>query len=375
MNLDELKKKLLAALPPALREKLGIELDEDNENEEDIDGEEATANHDIDEISSNDDGDEEEGDAEDDEDDEEAAKKAKKSKLIRMVVILAVAFFALDEFMTEPTEDVVPEVTAPQMSPFKKAMLEKKKKEEEARRAAEAAGENESPSLEDFPEDSPVAENVESQQPQVAEPVEVVTEQVPSPIEIPEPAFEEEQSSPEVVQIEVPPETPVEVLKPTEGKVAVVPPSQPPIDESASKSKESSLDMLMKAVDKSEEMTETSLKTSLGRTDPSYIEPPNYLRSGRGLVYNCKENHWACVDKFSYFTCFENQKWNQDNSQDTECITRDVYASEADCASIQKFYVNKPEPTDFCGKKQENLQAGDKSYPESEQDISNIIAP
>ena len=124
------------------------------------------------------------------------------------------------------------------------------------------------------------------------------------------------------------------------------------------------------------------MKKSAGRDDPSYVEPPNYLRTGRGLVYNCKENHWACVDKFSYFTCYENQNWNKENGQSAECVTRDVYASSSDCAAIQKYYVNKPEPTDFCGKikdqaevlNQPSQQPGEDYIP-PENDLSNLIAP
>lgn len=370
MNLDELKKKLLAALPPAIREKLGVELDDDIEDEDDIDVDEPTADHNIEEIvNAGDDEDEEDGDDEDEDEDDE--KKAKKSKIIRIVVILAVAFFALDEFMSEPTVDVVPETTAPKMSPLKRAMLEEKKKQEEAaQKAAESDGTEtlENTDLSDSADES-ISQTEETEEP------EVMVEQTPVATPYFEESVSEPEPEPEVAQVEVPPETPAKVLK-QEDEVAIVPTPKPMMDEDDNEKKESSLDMLMKAVDKSEKMTESTMKEGASRSDPSYIEPPNYLRSGRGLVYNCKENHWACVDKFSYFTCFENQKWNEENSQSSECVTRDVYASASDCAAIQKFYVNKPEPTDFCGNQEStDTNSVNPTQTSEQEDISNIIAP
>ncbi len=366
MNLDELKKKLLAALPPAIREKLGVELDEDLDEDdlEEVDGDEPTDSHDLEKIkSSGDDDEESDEDDDEEEDDEEAEKKAKKTKIIRIIVMCAIAFFILDEFMAENDSGVeeVPVVAKPTMTPVKKAaMLLKKQKEEEAKKSAlESASEEESQSS-----------------------AEAEIEQTPVSIETPvmaeeEPSYDssyEQNQEPE----EVPPETPVVVLTPAQEKPVVETPT-PSIDlgmDEEDTKKESSLDMLMKAVDKSEEMTETNMKNSVNRDDPTYIQPPNYLRSGRGLVYNCKENHWACVDKFSYFTCYENQNWNKENDQSTECITRDVYASAGDCAAIQKFYVNKPEPTDFCGKSKEQSGSDDSQPTIQEQDdLSNLVAP
>jgi len=355
LNLDELKKKLLEALPPALREKMGIHLDEEEEEYDDeVDSDEATANHDLSEMAE---GDEDDDGEEDEEDDEEAEKKAKRSKIIRAIAILAVIFFAADEFLNTEEELVVPDVPVV-MSPAKKALLEAKKKEaEEAKLAAErAALETPEPTVE------PTSEPV------VIEDPEFVPEPEPEP-EIPL------ETVPEVLTIEdepTPAPTPEAVVTPDfMENIGQTTPSENIPNPQADQ--DNSLDALMQAVDKSGKMAEDNMKTQLGRNDPSYVEPPNYLRTGRGLVYNCREGHWACVDKFSYFTCFENQKWNEENVQSAECVTRDVYASGADCAAIQKFYVNKPEPTDFCGKKDiEEVKVESISEPE---DISNLLAP
>lgn len=347
MNLDELKKKLFAALPPAVREKLGIELDDeeyDEDEEIDVDSEEATASHDVEGMEAG-----EEAGEDDEEDDEEAEKKAKRSKIIRGVVILAIAYFALDEFMAEP-EMEVPDVkiVRPKRPP----------------RPAETPAE------------------IPTEQTPAVTPEIVQEEETPIAVETPEVIAEE---TPEV---EVPPETSTEVLventpAPVEEEIDLpdwsnmgqveATPSATPVAEVQEESASGGLDALMKAVDKSSQMAEEeAAKVKLNRDDPSYIAPPNYLRTGRGLVYNCREGHWACVDKFSYFTCFENQKWNEKNSQPSECITRDVYASTGDCASIQKFYVNKPEPTDFCGAKDDASVAAPS---EAQEDLSNLLAP
>ncbi len=79
-----------------------------------------------------------------------------------------------------------------------------------------------------------------------------------------------------------------------------------------------------------------------------YIAPPNYERRGRGLVYNCAGKHWACVDKFSYFQCRENQVWNERNQKPHECMTKNVYASSKDCVTVQTHSINTAADTSFC---------------------------
>ena len=79
-----------------------------------------------------------------------------------------------------------------------------------------------------------------------------------------------------------------------------------------------------------------------------YTAPPSYTRAGRGLVYNCKGLHWACVDKLSYLQCHENFKWAKRNKKPPECATKNVYASPADCEIVQSHFVSTSEPTPFC---------------------------
>ncbi len=82
-----------------------------------------------------------------------------------------------------------------------------------------------------------------------------------------------------------------------------------------------------------------------------YISPPRYHRFGRGLIYNCKGKHWACVDQYSFLKCRENEKWNEQNNKNEECKTRNVYATSSDCIKVQTYYTNNSENTDFCERK------------------------
>jgi len=79
-----------------------------------------------------------------------------------------------------------------------------------------------------------------------------------------------------------------------------------------------------------------------------YVSPPDYLKFGRGLVYNCKVGHWACVDKASFFQCRNNQKHFKEIGKPTECYTKSVYSSDLDCRTIQLHFINTNEKTDFC---------------------------
>lgn len=73
-----------------------------------------------------------------------------------------------------------------------------------------------------------------------------------------------------------------------------------------------------------------------------------YNLIGRGLVYNCKGKHWACVARDSWFKCKNNEKWSSANSKDKECKTIDVYASEDDCRTVQINNINTRKETSFC---------------------------
>lgn len=92
---------------------------------------------------------------------------------------------------------------------------------------------------------------------------------------------------------------------------------------------------------------ETSLSSKV-ETVSEYVPPPKYEILGRGLIYNCKGKHWACVDKENYQVCFKNMKWNTDNGKASECVTQNVYANEDDCGKVQRYNVSTNVETSFC---------------------------
>ncbi len=77
-----------------------------------------------------------------------------------------------------------------------------------------------------------------------------------------------------------------------------------------------------------------------------FTEAPDYEKFGRGLVYNCKRGHWACVDKESYIKCRNHNKWSAQNNKKTDCITAPVYSSNSDCRKMQLYKINKVEIPD-----------------------------
>ncbi|HAZ14645.1 MAG: hypothetical protein A2X86_06155 [Bdellovibrionales bacterium GWA2_49_15] len=82
--------------------------------------------------------------------------------------------------------------------------------------------------------------------------------------------------------------------------------------------------------------------------EETYVSPPSYEVLGRGLVYNCKGKHWACVNQEAYFACRNNMNWNSKNRKPHECYTFNVYASDEDCEVIQRYNINTLAKTDFC---------------------------
>ena len=50
-----------------------------------------------------------------------------------------------------------------------------------------------------------------------------------------------------------------------------------------------------------------------------YMAPPDYTKFGRGLVYNCVLNHWACIDRPRWFECKGNEKFNDFYGKKKEC--------------------------------------------------------
>ena len=91
-----------------------------------------------------------------------------------------------------------------------------------------------------------------------------------------------------------------------------------------------------------------SLIKKIKKKKELYTNPPNYSFRGRGLVYNCKGKHWACVDKESYLKCRENEKWQIRKNKKIECKTINVYQNIRDCNIIQLNNIHTLVKADFC---------------------------
>jgi hypothetical protein len=69
----------------------------------------------------------------------------------------------------------------------------------------------------------------------------------------------------------------------------------------------------------------------------------NFRKLGRGLVYNCVDKHWACVDKKNYFRCKKTDQFSRKT-----CQVFEVYASKRYCQLAQIKKINTNKSVDFC---------------------------
>jgi len=69
---------------------------------------------------------------------------------------------------------------------------------------------------------------------------------------------------------------------------------------------------------------------------------------GRGLVYNCKDQHWACVDKQNYLKCKKSQGYLGSMGEKPECVVKEVYGNSSICVAAQEYKIENLASTDFC---------------------------
>jgi len=79
-----------------------------------------------------------------------------------------------------------------------------------------------------------------------------------------------------------------------------------------------------------------------------YVAPPEYEYVGRGLVYNCKGKHWACIDAPSFKVCQQNHNALKSQSRSKECVPDSVYETDSACVWVQKKKITSNTKTDFC---------------------------
>lgn len=132
-----------------------------------------------------------------------------------------------------------------------------------------------------------------------------------------EPSLEEQQ--PEIIQVEenVEASSKPEVIK-VEPKVITV---QPQVEDMIKEKPEKILSQ--------DEIVTISLPPAL-----------TYHIAGRGLIYNCKDFHWACVDKSSYLDCDKHYLWSVKNNEKVGCVTQNIYSNFEDCKILQIYYIN-----------------------------------
>jgi hypothetical protein len=275
--------------------------------------------------------------------------------LIRVLVILGLAYLVFDMFIAkndDPSTEVAsapkPRKARKKKIPAQVAMAPEDKKVEEKN------AETRPPPVEATPEK--IAEKTSStvapQNPVVATKEEIPTSQ--------ESAVE---SKPPVEDINIADKKMEEIVSPKPSSTANADAVPTEIEANLPAAKETktteaqidkSIDSLIDSVDGVEkpdaaakEKKETKLEDKIV-ADDVYVPPPSYDEMGRGLVYNCKEKHWACVDKIAYVACNKNMKWNKAHGKAAECAVQNVYSSDDDCGIVQKYNVSINKETPFC---------------------------
>jgi hypothetical protein len=253
---------------------------------------------------------------------EEEKTQKRNSMIIRVVVVIGLAYFFVTEFVLKKEEIIAPPVAAKPRRPKKEVVAEK-----------EVAAEKVDTVPVENPIENPPMANPPPPVEEILPPVENIniTEKKNESLSLPK--------SEEIVS-DVPDKG---ELAPQVGEVKV---SETLVDKK--------IDSLIDSVDNAgNEMGEASKKVSASLedkivADDTYIPPPGYDLLGRGLVYNCKEKHWACLDKASYVTCNKNNKWNKSHGKPAECVVQNVYNSDEDCGVVQKYNVSTNKSTSFC---------------------------
>lgn len=318
--LEKLLNNLKQSLPEPIRKKLGIETEPVEDEEDSIEalkGSHYTPDNEV-------------------ADSEAEAKKKKMSMIIRVVVVIALGFLAVDHFIL--SEDSQNEIVDIPVKPRKR-----RPKPVPPVAVAEVSASSTTPTA-TTPETSPVAENLEVKK-------ETSSETIPEGTTPPVENINIADKKPEEVK---PDEVKPEEIKPEEVKTEEAVTSAPKVGESKSGEQiDKSLDSLIDGVDAKESKDSKEKKEEVKLedkivADDVYTAPPTYDQLGRGLVYNCKDKFWVCVDKISYVACNKNMKWNKAHGKAAECVVNNVYASEEDCGVVQKHNVSTSTPTTFC---------------------------
>ena len=366
---EKLITDLKNSLPAPIRKKLGIA-----ENSEESEVEDSDYNEESEDSASS-----------SPEASAEEQKKKRNSMIVRVVVILALAYFAVDEFVLKPNQ--VSE-EAPVTDPRKN----RPKKKVAATENAAATPANETAANPDATAATTTTAADPSAQPvQNSQGSETSTN---SELSAYEPAGTGTETAAGSAETATPPIENVNILSKTETPDQKIDQLLNEVDTSADSSASSSSssssssttsettsgspsvgetttaqDSFTPTVDNSMEIPtelpaeqitipsqpKKSQESSSGNSMASKIAedavetpPPAYDQVGRGLVYNCKDKYWACLNKTAYVVCNKNMKWNKSKGESAECVVQNIYSSDEDCAKVQKYNVSTNVATSFC---------------------------
>ena len=291
-------------------------------------------------------------------------KKKKKSMAIKVVVVLGLAYLAVDSFLFPPDnkEEVV---TAPVIKKRKKPKKAEDKKDEtkpgdtnvgEAKtadpanpgQAKDSTTANAAPEIASVqapspsPEQPPVENiNIEKSLKDAGAPDGTTapmmpTEPAPEMANTNAPNPEMDKAIGDLSANVNPNATPPSALEvapgadtpPTPQEATITPDAVTPVAEVAT-------------------TTEPTPPAAPAFNEP-YAPPPNYEELGRGLVYNCKEAHWSCVNRLAYVACNKNTQWSRGAGKTPECVVQNIFKNDEDCGKMQRYYVANNKETSFC---------------------------
>lgn len=152
----------------------------------------------------------------------------------------------------------------------------------------------------------------------------------------------------------IPTDTPTDTPVTTPDAVATEEPSTVPSGETANTDQIVDTpavdggDMTDKILEDLEKQLKQNEKKSTVQAVEKYVPPPQYDYPGRGLVYNCRGKHWACIDAGSYQQCAQNHGFLYTQKKGKECYPDSVYNSDSACRWVQKNKITSNAKTNFC---------------------------
>lgn len=365
--LEKLITNLKQSLPEALQKKLGNQTtnhdSDDHDDEDDKTSVEVRyEGFDDEEIAELQDEDESESRPVARSEDAEEKKKKQISMAIRVGVILVLAYLVVDEFVLKKPETAVQEAQTevnavagnPQeaQSPEEAPAITETTVSSETQEAPPTTTDENSTATPEAP-----VENINiAQSENPAEETINIEESLNSP------SANESSSSLDFGQLGVSESTSTQTdsSEASDTAQSTDTTSEPSLDssfgqigEGSSSQEKSKNDTFNYGMDEADDLATPSLSEN-NEIDSKIIDSPvetlapNYENTGRGLVYNCVDKHWACIDKPSYVQCHKNNVWNKSQGKRVECATKAVYNEDADCTKVQLFYVSNNEDTGFC---------------------------